>query len=264
MEHIFRRWGELAALIRRKRGALLFLDYDGTLTAIAGKPEWARLPAKTKELLVELRDNPFFTLAIISGRSLKEIRRLVEINGIIYAGNHGLELKGPGLNFVNKKALSKQRLLRRIYGRLRDELSLVKGVFVEDKGLTLSVHFRLADRKDMKKVKTILDGVVKQWVARKKIKVTSGKMVYEVRPAIDWDKGKIVKWLLRRKSVVKKGILPVCVGDDRTDEDMFKAVGKRGITVCVGKTNPFSRARFYLKNTEEVKKFLDRLNMSLR
>lgn len=259
MEHLFKRWKKIEALIRQKEAALLLIDYDGTLVPIAARPELAKVSVKTKKLLTRLRDNPFFTLSIISGRSLKEIRRLVGIRGVIYAGNHGLELKGPKLKFVNKKALLYRRHLRRIHKALQGELAAIKGVFIEDKGLSLSIHFRLANKKDIKKLNGILDRQLKPWVIKKKLKVTFGKMVYELRPYVNWDKGRMVRWLLGQTKTFKSKTLAICIGDDYTDEDMFRAIGTKGITICVGRQNPLSKARFYLRNTTEVKTFLGRL-----
>lgn len=238
----------------------LFLDYDGTLAPIAKRPEMARLPKETKKILTELNSNPSFTLAIISGRSLEDVSKLVGIKGVIYAGNHGLQMKGPRLAYTNKEALRNRKLLGDIRKRLRNKISGVKGVFVEDKGLTLSVHYRLASKKDIKPLKIVLKRLLRPLIKTGKIRLTYGKMVCEIRPSAKWDKGKAVKWLLARNARARRARLSICVGDDRTDEDMFRAVGSRGVTVCVGRSGSSSRAGFYLRNTGEVKKFLNKLN----
>lgn len=261
VKHAFKRWKEIENFIRDKKLIFLLLDYDGTLTSIRKRPELAKLSVRTKKILVKLRNNSFFKLAIVSGRPLREIKRLIGIKGIIYAGNHGLELKGPKVEFVNKKALLSKQLLRRIYKKLDDVLSEVKGAFVENKGLTLSVHFRLVKERDIGRLKTALGRLLRPYIRRKKIKITHGKKVYEIRPPVNWDKGKAVKWLLRNRRIVTPNTLPVCLGDDHTDEDMFRAIGRRGISICIGKSDAHSRAGYRLNNTEEVRRFLNKLNI---
>jgi len=258
VEYLLSNWQRLEGAILDKK-VFLILDYDGTLSPIAASPKLAHLPDDTREILRSLNKNRSFQIAIISGRSLKDIRKLIGIDGIIYAGNHGFELKGPGLKFINKGAVSKQRSLRAVYKSLRNKLSLLNGILVEDKGLTLSVHYRLASKKDSEILEDSLNTIVRKWVKEQKIRVTKGKKVFEIRPAVNWDKGKIVKWLIGRKDVFKPGTVPICIGDDHTDEDMFKVIGKKGWTVCVGRSNPFSKAGYYLKDTKEVKKFLNKL-----
>jgi len=259
VEHLLKNWKEIKKRAGKSSSVFLVLDYDGTLSPIASRPDKAKLPAETKTLLIKLRTNPFFTLAIISGRSLKEIRNIVGIPGLIYAGNHGLELKGTNIRYVNKDAISEREILHRLYEELRGELCVMGGVAVEDKGLTLTIHYRLLDDKDRDRFHAAVKALLDPWVAKKKIKVTRGKMIYEARPAVNWNKGSTVKWLLGQKEIFKEKALTICLGDDHTDEDMFKAVGSKGITACVGRDNPFSKAGYYLEDTAEVAKFLEKL-----
>jgi len=259
MKHILKDWDRTGAILGGKKGVLLLLDYDGTLSPIAASPGLARLPRGTKRLLEVLKKNPFFTIAIISGRSLKEIKKQVGIKGIIYAGNHGLEMEGPGLKFVNKGALSRRRLLDEIYRDLSIRLSAIKGALIENKGLTLSVHYRLVKRRQLARLKIIVNRMLRAPLAAKKIRLTYGKKVYEIRPPVDWDKGKAVKRLLKDRRIFKKGMAPVSIGDDYTDEDMFRAVGPAGISICVGNPRRDSQAGYYLKDTKEVKSLLDKL-----
>ena len=96
MKHLFKNWDTLQTRIRQARNLFLFLDYDGTLTPIVSRPEQALCPVKVKRLLETLRDLPGVHLAIVSGRSLEDVRRKVGVSGIVYAGNHGLEIEKPG------------------------------------------------------------------------------------------------------------------------------------------------------------------------
>jgi len=261
VKHLFKDWKKIKKSIKQRKQVFLLLDYDGTLTPIKPKPELARLSISIKKLLIRLKNKKSFKLAIISGRSLKEVKRLVGIKGIIYAGNHGLELEGPNIRFINKKALLNKKSLFILCKKLKNRLSGIKGALIENKGLTLTVHFRLVREKDFtKKLKPAVECMLKPLVVAKKIRLSHGKKIYEIRPPIDWHKGRIVKWLLGHKKFFKSSTLPICIGDDHTDEDMFKAIGKKGITISVGSSRSRSRAKYYLKNTKDVETLLKRLD----
>src|SRR5512143_3714100 len=95
MKHLFEDWKNIRARMKRARTLFLFLDYDGTLTPIVSRPELALCPSDVKKHLERLRDLPGVYLAIISGRSLEDVREKVGVSGISYVGNHGLEIENP-------------------------------------------------------------------------------------------------------------------------------------------------------------------------
>jgi len=256
MEPLWDAWDRrLRPRVRRAKHFLLFSDYDGTLTPIVATPEQAVLSPDMKVLLGELSSLPRVSLAIISGRALEDIRRLVGIEGIYYAGNHGLEVQGPGLSWTHPRALEIASLIERLSRELEERLRKVPGALVEDKGLTLSVHYRLVPEGEEARVKQILDGVVSPWPDR--VKVTGGKKVYEVRPLLDWDKGKAV--LKLRELLEREGSLLFYLGDDVTDEDAFKALGDDGIGIFIGPPGVPSHASYFLPTVEEARDFLTRL-----
>ena len=259
MKYLFTARNELGRVLGKKN-IFLFLDYDGTLAPIADKPGKAFLPKETKKLLTSLVEVPNCKIAIISGRSLKDVKNKVGIKNIIYAGNHGLEVEGSKIKL--KKQINQESLviLKSIKAELAKKLSEIQGVFVEDKGLTLSLHYRLADKKYIPEVKAIFHKIIISHLANDRIRIKSGKMVFEVRPSINWDKGKIVLWLLARERLANKNnnILPVYVGDDVTDEDAFRVLRNKGITVFVGLSKK-SSAEYYLKSTQEVTKLLEKI-----
>ena len=256
MEYLFPHLKKLKDRLSDKF-ILLFLDYDGTLTPIAETPEKAVISQEAKDLLNKLSKKSHCSVAIISGRSLSDIKTIVGIKNIIYVGNHGLEIEGPKIKFESPVSLRNKRILQHIKEDLNTKLSTIKGVFIEDKGLSLSVHYRLAERDQIPQVKTILHEATILYTVRDKIRIKLGKKVFEIRPAADWDKGKVVLWLLARWkfSVRDKDIMPIYIGDDRTDEDAFKVIKKKGLTIFVGE-QASSEAQYYLKSTEEVTEFL--------
>jgi len=254
MKHLI---GQLKVFGKSLRaGAILLLDYDGTLVPIAEKPELAILPTDMRALLNSLAKR--FRIAIISGRSLDEVKNLVGVREIYYVGNHGFEIDGPGTRLLRSEAKRARPSIAKICARLRESLGAISGAIVEDKGLTASIHYRQVARKELRRMKNIFEKVVKPYVNSGRIRLIRGKKVFEIRPSTVWDKGKAALWII---DVIdpKKKLTPVYIGDDRTDEDAFLALKDRGITVLVSKRPRKSNAKFFLKNVAEVKKFLSDL-----
>ena len=256
MEYLFSHRNKLKDGLKDKF-VLLFLDYDGTLTPIVETPDKAIISQNIKDLLNKLSTSPHCRVAIISGRALSDIKGLVGLKDIIYAGNHGLEIEGPKIKFESQLSPRLKSIIRHIYEDAVSKLSKIKGVLIEDKGLTISVHYRLVDKQDIQEFLSIFAEITDPYIVRDKIRINSGKKVYEIRPPVMWDKGKVVLWLLARQQFLsgKNKIFPVYIGDDVTDEDAFKVLKKKGLTIFVGE-KAGSAAQYYLKTTEEVTEFL--------
>ncbi len=254
MKHLFEDWENIQARIQQVQNLFLFLDYDGTLTPIVSRPELALCPSEVKRLLEKLRDLPKVYLAIISGRSLKDLREKVGVSGIIYVGSHGLEIENP--DGRHKKILSSARTreLKRITQNLQSSLKEIPGILFEEKGPILSVHYRNVPQKFFSRILQVLEEELQQWKGRWKI--ASGKMVFEIRPKADFHKGKAVKEIL--KTVCSLGLLPIYLGDDQTDEDAFQVLKGQGISVFIGPGSLPSEADFFLQNPDEVQEFLFR------
>ncbi len=259
MEYLFNRLEQVKRKLGNKH-LLLFFDYDGTLTPIAQTPQQAVIPQKVKELLRKLSQKPNCTLAVISGRALKDLKQVIGLKHIIYVGNHGLEIKGPKIKFESQVSQGLNSAIRDINKKLVSSLSKIKGVLIEDKGLAISVHYRLVDAKDMQGFLNKFYEITEPFAVRNKIKISEGKKVYEIRPPVAWDKGKVVLWLLARQQflVGEDKVFPIYFGDDITDEDAFKVLKKKGLTIFVGKPKP-SYAHYYLRSPDEVKKLIKRI-----
>lgn len=263
MEHLFSVWSKVAMQLRDARRVLLLADYDGTLTPIVERPELANLSKDIRQLLQDLARQRHVPVGVISGRALADLKDRVGISGIIYAGNHGLEVEGPGISFVNPVAEEMKPFIHALHYILSRTLGTIKEVFVEHKGLSLSVHYRLVEERRTKEVENIVHRVVGGGQADGKVKITSGKKVYEVRPAVTWDKGRAIKLLMKRygKGGRRSGLLPLYFGDDLTDEDGFKVIENygNGISVFVGEPNRYTVARYFLRSPAEVAVFLGTL-----
>jgi len=262
VQHLFQSWPTLSAAVRAAPHLLLLSDYDGTLTPIVGRPEEAILSPEVREKLCALAQKPTSSVGIISGRSLSELRAMVAIEGIYYAGNHGLEIEGPGLKFVSQPAKEAKATIKDLARQLSAALDSIAGVIVEDKGLSLSVHYRLVKKGEENLVAETFQQVISPPLNEGKIRVTSGKKVWEVRPPIDWHKGKAVAAITREiKTLLKlEPILTIYLGDDTTDEDAFRVIHRpEGWSIFVGGENPSSSADYFLNSTIEVENFLSRL-----
>ena len=254
MEYLFEDWENIRAGIQQANTLFLFLDYDGTLTSIVSRPELAVCPLKVKKYLEELRDVPGVYLAIISGRSVEDVREKVGVSGIIYVGNHGLEIENLAGSY--KKILSQERRteLERITQHCQISLKAIPGILFEKKGPILSVHYRNVERRFLAQISLILEEELWPW--RDHWELATGKMVLEIRPKMNFSKGGAVREIL--KYFPSSGLLTFYVGDDRTDEDAFLAVKGSGISVYVGPGEPPLKADFFVRSPEEVQEFLFR------
>ena len=263
LEHLFSCWAKISQQLKDASYILLLVDYDGTLTPIVGRPELANLPEDTRQLLEALAHQRRLTLAIISGRALADIKSKVNMEGIIYAGNHGLEIEGPGISFIHPVVNEIRPVLGVISAVLNRALGTIEGILIEDKGLSLSLHYRLVAEDKTEEVKNIFERVIGGAKASGKVIITIGKKVYEVRPAVDWDKGKAVELLMRRcrKGGKNSGLVPIYLGDDLADENAFKVIRDygKGISVFVGEANQKTAANYSLESPIQVIKFLEML-----
>ncbi|MFT4114010.1 trehalose-phosphatase [Silvibacterium sp.] len=195
---------------------VLLLDFDGTLAPLVQRPEIAELPEATRAALTALHASPRVTLAFISGRALDDLRSRVGLDAI-YAGNHGLEIEGPGLAFDGVDLTRAGEAIRTISVQLSEKLQAVPGAQVEDKQSSLSVHYRNVDPALVSRVLHITQSVTGVFLDL--VALHEGKMVIEVRPRVDWNKGKASEWILSRFPAPSP--LSIAMGDDRTDEDIF-------------------------------------------
>lgn len=231
-----------------------FLDYDGTLTPIASKPEKARLKKAVRATLLSLSGFPGVKIAVVSGRSLWDLQKMMgSTPGIICVGNHGLEMKGKDLFWSHPRSSQASKIIGRIWNELVKSLSLVKGMLLENKTLGISLHYRLVAEAKVANLYRDFQKIITPWVQLGVVSVHEGKKVWEIRSKAHlWNKGRVARWLLR-KYKRQGGFLPVFIGDDRTDEDAFKVFRDSGITVKVTE-NPrvCSAAKYYVHSPDEV------------
>ncbi|MDJ0945140.1 MAG: trehalose-phosphatase [Kiloniellales bacterium] len=250
----FENLDALWARIGQRRVAV-FLDYDGTLTPIVERPDLAVLSDDMRTTLAALAER--CPVLVISGRERGDVERLVGLKGIIYAGSHGFDIVGPaGAELPHEKIAGYAPIIAQAAGELDRQLASIAGVIVEDKTYALAVHFRMVSPKDVGRVERIVDSVAAQHPALRK---TGGKKVFELRPNLDWDKGKAVLWLLGALDLNDTDVVPLYIGDDITDSDAFDALHGKGLSFLVAERPQATNADYRLSDTAEVQRFLKEL-----
>jgi len=238
-----------------KRRLALFLDYDGTLTPIVDRPERAVLSVEARAALRRIAG--LVPTAIVSGRALEDVAAMVGMDELIYAGNHGLQIRGPeGSDIAHEPGRAFALDMARFAARAADAVARVEGARIEDKRFSLTIHYRKSPPDQVPGLEAALDALLSD---EPRLRKHRGKMVFEVRPELDWHKGKAVLWLLSELDLDGPDVAPLYVGDDVTDEDAFRALDGRGIGVLVAPGPQPSAASYRLPGPAAVPAFLDEL-----
>ena len=243
---------DLARLLENKRPAV-FLDYDGTLTPIVARPDLAILDEAVRHTLAALAKR--CPVAIVSGRDRSDVQRLVGIDGLIYAGSHGFDISGPGLHTEHGAAYLPD--LDDAEAELRRSLNHIRGALLERKRYSLAVHVRGLPPDARLAAEAAVDAALSHHARLRK---GTGKMVFELLPRLDWHKGKAVLHILDALPFPAAEVLPIYIGDDRTDEDAFAALAGRGASILVAESPRPTAAHYTLRNPDDVHRFLERLS----
>ena len=230
------------------RRLAVFLDYDGTLSPIAPRPEMATLPEETREVVRRLAQR--YPVAILSGRGREDVTSLVGLEGLSYAGSHGYDIAGPGIRHEVGEGIPAR--IDSAAEALRRELKEIEGVLIEPKRFALSIHFRLAREEDLPRIERAVDEVASSHPGLRK---GHGKKLFELRPSLDWDKGQALLWMMDALNLFAE--VPLYLGDDITDEDAFRVVEKQGIGILVAEEPRPTAAAYGLRDPGEVRLFLE-------
>lgn len=241
-------------VFERLKGSSLtvFLDYDGTLTPIVEDPEEAVIDEQMREAVRRLAD--IWPVSVVSGRDLDDVRRRVDIADIAYAGSHGFDiLSADGHKFTLEKGEEFLQMLEEAEESLRECLSPIEGVSIERKRYSLAVHYRHVPDGEVNAVRKQVERVMNEVGALRR---TDGKKVFDLQPDIDWHKGKAVEWLIEELGLSGENIVPMYIGDDVTDEDAFRTLDERGITIAVQEEPRPTAAEYRLEDPDQVGRFL--------
>ena len=231
---------------------VVFLDYDGTLTPIVARPDLAILAPSVRNTLTALADR--WPVAIVSGRDRADVQRLVGVDNLIYAGSHGFDIQGPAFSLEHGASFLVD--LESVEQELRQALASIDGALLERKRYSLAVHVRGLAPNAAMAVEAVVDAALSR---RARLRKGTGKMVFELLPRLDWNKGKAVLYILETLHPCGPGALPIYIGDDRTDEDAFAALSGRGVGILVSESPRQTAANYTLRNPDEVSRFLRRL-----
>ncbi|CAL9138502.1 unnamed protein product [Musa acuminata var. zebrina] len=268
---------QILSSIRCKKIAL-FLDYDGTLSPIVDNPDFAIM---SNEMRVVVKSaSKYFPTAIISGRSCEKVYKFVKLTELYYAGSHGMDIMGPtrknnfGDGHANYTVKNDELgngvhlfqapseflpIINEVCSSLVDITGDILGAKVEYNKYCVSVHYRLVDEKlwpeVARRVLSLVDGYPR-------LRVTHGRKVLEIRPVIDWNKGKAVEFLLESVGLSNRDdVLAIHMGDDKTDEDAFKVLrdSNLGFGILVSSVPKETNAFYSLRDPSEVMEFLKSL-----
>ena len=255
---------EAGVLVDRlgRRQPAVFLDYDGTLAPIVDRPEDALISDEMRDAVRRLARR--WSVCVVSGRDRPVVQQLMGIDDLIVAGSHGFDIWSPSGGALERHEGGEyDQLLTQVTERLRELLGAVPGSLIEPKRSSVAVHYRLVEESWRTRVKAIVDGTIAEH--SDELKLTPGKMVYEIQPRIDWDKGKAVLHLLEALGLDGAEVVPLYVGDDITDEHAFEALAGRGVGILVADADDpeaagrTTAAEFVVRNPREVQQLLDLL-----
>ena len=262
MKYVFDNIQIVNELLHTKENVILLTDFDGTLTPIRKHPDLAALSEEIRQTLIKFTQDKAIFLGIITGRSLKQIKKLVNIQDVLYVANHGIELEGPGIRSTCPEAKKARSTLWHIYMKLFKSLRHIEGIYVEDKGLSVSLHYRAVKKRGaVERVRGTLHAITKPFLDRKMLSLSTGKMVYEIRPPVEWNKASTIQWLLAHyfPEEFTEDALLIYLGDDKADIEVFDSLRGKGLTIFVGNPLDTSTADYYVHSPDEVKAFLEHL-----
>ena len=243
----------------REHPVLLLTDFDGTLCEFKNTPDAVMLSAPRRLALSALAIHPMWSVGIVSGRRAKDVRQRASLSGsAYYAGLHGMEIDGPDRQFQVPDFGALRDEIQRVGNALAEATAAFPGALLENKDLSVALHVRAASPRDRRHADRSVRARADPLIAAGTLRLQQGECGFDLLPNIAWDKGDAVRWIeadARRRHGA--AAFPIYLGDDRTDEHAFDAVGDRGLTVVVG-SRP-SQARYRLPDPAAIEQLLTRL-----
>jgi trehalose 6-phosphate phosphatase len=252
MRHLLENWNLVAPRLRAAPAITLFLDFDGTLVRLAARPENVALNPATRQILLRLAHHPRLSVCVISGRRRADLHQQIHAPGVRYLGLQGWETRAG-----QKPDSDHRRLIDDASRMLARRITGITGLWIEDKGATLALHYRGAPGAAVREARKSLQSLLEQFPG--KLRPIEGDQVWELLPREVGGKGAAVRQQCR---AFHRGALPVYAGNDATDEPAFRMLAG-GVTIRVGPPR-LSHAEFHLRSPAEVRRFLEKLEEEVR
>lgn len=233
---------------------VLFLDYDGTLTPIVDRPDMARVSDGMRTTVQKLAGK--YTTAVVSGRMREDVEDLLGVKGIFYAGSHGFDIKGEGLDMVHPAAEKAVPVVNECIKILKEKTEGIEGIIIEEKKYSVAVHYRMAEEKHLPDITEMVKELVSSYDV---LRLMSGKKVFELLPNIEWNKSRAIHWIMKAMELSWTSSSVIYIGDDVTDEYAFRGIRTRGTGILVSEKSRPSAAEFRLKDPEEVKELFEKI-----
>ncbi|KAM4087387.1 hypothetical protein ACJW30_10G174400 [Castanea mollissima] len=246
---------EIKSMAHEKQ-MVVFLDYDETLSPIVNNPDQAFMSTEMRSAVREIGEH--FPTAIIFGRSRDKVFQFVRLNNIYYAGSHGMDISAPSisLNYVRDFLPRIQMVRNDIKDKLEKIAKDIKGASVEDNKFCLFVHLRCVNEENVDKLKEMVESTMEFY---NDFHISEGKKVMKISPIINWNKGRALQYLLDTLGFEdSSNVLPIYIGDNKTNEDAFKMIKSigRGFPVAVSTTLKETETLYCLRDPTEVMSFL--------
>lgn len=244
----------------RDRHLLLLTDFDGTLADLAPTPDTARMSDDVRQAMERLAGLPSVTLGVISGRRMGDVGPRVGPAASFVGGLHGLEIRGPGVEFHDPSLDEAERLVAGLRARATRELGWCPGIHLEDKRFALTCHVRLVPDDLGVQALAAFASLAQDEIAAGRLRLLRGAKALELLPPVDWHKGSAAFWI-RDRVAAQVGHRPAVVylGDDRTDEDAFRAHGDEDVMIGVGRRPSADIIDWRLASPADVGVFFGRL-----
>jgi alpha,alpha-trehalase len=248
--YLFEHLDMLGERIARAPALIVFLNTDRLLAPVADVHEPAELSMTVRQILRALARMDNVKVALISSRKLSELRTLIGLPELSYAGNNGLEVCTPDSSFTEPAAVSLQETVRELSSQLAQKLQPIAGAWVENRDLALSVHYAQAPEASADEVRHLVHATLAE--SKHPFVLTQGDKTYDIGPRVHWTKGDAVRWLKERLG--RPDALAIYIGSNASDEEAFAALPD-GITIRV-ESIPESAAQYHVNEPAEIEELL--------
>jgi trehalose-phosphatase len=238
---------------------LLLFDFDGTLAPIVSHPALAELPADMRRLLEQFRDLPRVRLGIISGRALADVKQMMNMDDVMYAGTHGLELEAPGIALVSPAAAAYRPFLDHAVEMIAPIASDYQGAWIEHKPLAFTVHYRGVQLAEVPCLKQRLEDALDDYSGL--LMGVDASRAMEVIPDVGCNKGEAVEFILGRYPAPPALLY---AGNDVNDREALEATLEfGGVAIGIGPHAP-TCARWRLQDPDHLRRELTHLHAMLQ